>query len=42
MIKILLAIVSVFIVLGVSFLVKILMLPVRIVGSIFKRKPAPV
>lgn len=42
MIKILLALVSVFIVLGVGLLAKILMLPMRIVGSLVKRKPAPV
>jgi hypothetical protein len=41
MIKILLALVSVFVVLSVSLLAKIVMLPMRIVSNIFKRKVAP-
>lgn len=42
MIKILLALLSVFVVLGVSLLVKILMLPMRLIRFIFRRKLAAV
>ena len=40
MIKTLLELVSVFVVLGVGLPAKLLMLPMRIIGSIVKRKPA--